>query len=67
MWVDHVELELEFQVEHVRRLFGGPQASSCKDAHIVVIKESLGALTNDPCFFTFESCFIFLYDCALSL
>jgi hypothetical protein len=50
MWVDHVELEPEFQVEHVRRLFGGPQASSCEDANIVVIKESPGALTNDPCF-----------------
>jgi hypothetical protein len=41
--VDHVEPESEFQVEQVQWVFGGPQASSCQDTNIVVIKSSSGA------------------------
>ncbi len=38
--VDHAEPESEFQAEQVQWVFGGPQASSCEDANIVVIKAS---------------------------
>jgi hypothetical protein len=38
-----------FQAEQVQGVFGGPQASSCEDANIVVIKASLGASHQSPC------------------
>jgi hypothetical protein len=38
-----VEPKLEFQAEQVQGVFGGPEASSCEDANIVVIKVSPGA------------------------
>jgi hypothetical protein len=41
--VDHAEPESKFQVEQVQWVFGGPPASSCKDANIFVIKASPGA------------------------
>jgi hypothetical protein len=34
---------MEIQVEQVQGVFRGPQASSCKDANIVVTKASPGA------------------------
>jgi hypothetical protein len=37
------EQKMEDRAEQVQQVFGGPQASSCADANIVVIKESLGA------------------------
>jgi hypothetical protein len=40
----NVQAEQEVQWE-----FGGPQASSCMDVNIIVIKASAGALTNAPC------------------
>jgi hypothetical protein len=40
--MDHVEPNMEIQVQQVQGVFGGPQASSCKDANIVVIKVSPG-------------------------
>jgi hypothetical protein len=43
MRVDHAEPESEFRAEQVQGVFGGPQASSCEDANIVVIKASLSA------------------------
>jgi hypothetical protein len=41
--LDHAEPESEFQAEQVQGVFGGPHASSCKDANIVVIKASHSA------------------------
>jgi hypothetical protein len=41
--MDHVEPKTEIQVQQVHEVFGGPHASSCEDANIVVIKASLGA------------------------
>jgi hypothetical protein len=38
--MDHVEPKMEIQMQQVRLVFGGPQASSCEDANIVVIKAS---------------------------
>jgi hypothetical protein len=41
--VDHVESKMENQAKQVQWAFGGPQASSCEKANIVVTKASLGA------------------------
>jgi hypothetical protein len=38
--IDHVEPKSEIQAKQVQGVFGGPQASSCEDANIVVIKAS---------------------------
>jgi hypothetical protein len=35
--------------QEVQWVFGGPQASSCTDANIVVIKASPGASHQSPC------------------
>jgi hypothetical protein len=37
------------QAEQVQWALGGPQASSCEDANIVVIKIGPGAFNHDPC------------------
>jgi hypothetical protein len=47
--VDHAEPESEFQAEQMRRVFGGPQASSDSDANIIVIKISPGAFNHAHC------------------
>jgi hypothetical protein len=36
IWVDHAELKSEFQVEQVRWVFGGPQASSDEDTNLAL-------------------------------
>jgi hypothetical protein len=41
-----MESKTEIQVEKVKGVFRGPQASSCEDANIVVIKASPGALNQ---------------------
>jgi hypothetical protein len=46
--VEHAKLKSEFQPEQVQGVFGGPQASSCEDAIIIVIKISSGALNHRP-------------------
>jgi hypothetical protein len=38
-----MEPEPEIKKEQVQGVFGGPQASSCKDAKIVVVKATPGA------------------------
>jgi hypothetical protein len=47
--LDHVEPESEIQAEQVQWVFRGPQASSCEDAIIVVIKANPGASKQCPC------------------
>jgi hypothetical protein len=39
---------MEIQVQQVQGVFGGPQASSCEDANIVVIKASPDASNYIP-------------------
>jgi hypothetical protein len=39
----------EIQAEQVQWVFGGPQASSCELANIVVVKASLGAFKQCSC------------------
>jgi hypothetical protein len=46
MRVDHMKLKSEFQAEQVQWMFGGPQASSCEDTNIVVIKTSSGVFNH---------------------
>jgi hypothetical protein len=41
--VDHAEPKAEIQAEQVQWVFEGPQASSCVDANIIVIKANPGA------------------------
>jgi hypothetical protein len=38
--LDHAEPKTKIQVEQVQWVFRGPQASSCEDANIIVIKAS---------------------------
>jgi hypothetical protein len=44
--LDHAEPQTEIQAEQVQWVFRGPQASSCDDANIVVIKANPG--TSHP-------------------
>jgi hypothetical protein len=46
--VYHAEPKTEIQAEQVPGVFGGPQASSCEDANIVVIKASPGVSNYCP-------------------
>jgi hypothetical protein len=46
MRVDHAELKLGFQMEQVQWAFRGPQASSCEEANIIVIKASFDAFNH---------------------
>jgi hypothetical protein len=46
--IDHVEPEPEIKKEQIQGVFGGPQASSCEDANIVVIKADPGASHHCP-------------------
>jgi hypothetical protein len=48
MQVDHTEPKMKIREEQVQGVFGGPQASSCKDANIVVIKASPDASHHNP-------------------
>jgi hypothetical protein len=50
MRVDHTEPKSEIQAEQVQWVFGGPQASSCKDANIIVIKASPDVFNHAPYF-----------------
>jgi hypothetical protein len=46
--VDHAESKTKIQAEQVHGVFGGPQASSCEDTNIIVIKASPGASNRHP-------------------
>jgi hypothetical protein len=46
--VDHAEPKSEFQAEQVQWTFGEPQASSCENTNIIVIKASPGASDHHP-------------------
>jgi hypothetical protein len=62
--MDHVEPNTEIQVQHVWLVFGGPQASSCEDANIVVTKASPGA-SNPILEFCYNCILIMILACAL--
>jgi hypothetical protein len=46
--VDYAEPESEIQAKQVQWVFKGPQASSCEDANIVVIKASPDISNHRP-------------------
>jgi hypothetical protein len=62
--VDHTELGSGFQAEQVQWTFGEPQASSCEDANIIVIKASLGA-SNPILAFCLPLYLVMILECAL--
>jgi hypothetical protein len=62
--VDHVEPKTKNQVEQVQWAFGDPQASSCEEARIVVIKASPGA-SNNILEFCYNCILIMILACAL--
>jgi hypothetical protein len=43
-----VEPKSDIQAKQVQGVFGGPQASSCEDANVIVIKASPGASHQSP-------------------
>jgi hypothetical protein len=47
--IDHVEPESEIKKEQVQGVLGGPQASSYKDANIIVINASPDTFNHAPC------------------
>jgi hypothetical protein len=47
--IDHIEPESEIKKEQVQGELRCPQASSCEDANIIVIKTSPGAFNQAPC------------------
>jgi hypothetical protein len=53
-----VESKTEIQVEEIRWVLGGPQASISENANIVVTKASPGAFNHAPCLLSS----ILLYD-----
>jgi hypothetical protein len=64
--VDHAEPKAKIQAEQVQWVFGDPQASSCEDANIVLIKASLSGSNQCSLSFIFNLCFMFYFECALS-
>jgi hypothetical protein len=61
MRVDHAKPKSEFQAEQVQGVFGGPQASSCEDANIVVIKTSPGASNQCRCLLFWKFYFMIIW------
>jgi hypothetical protein len=47
--VDHMKSKSEFQTEQVQWVFGDPQASSCENANIIMIKTSSGVFNHASC------------------
>jgi hypothetical protein len=62
--MDHVESKTEIQVQQVWGVTGGPQASSCEDANIVVTKASPSA-SNPILEFCYNYILIMIFACAL--
>jgi hypothetical protein len=63
----YAELESEFQAEQVQGAFGGTQVPSVVDANIAFESRQVPVhLTNAHCLY-FESCFMFYFDCAISI
>jgi hypothetical protein len=67
MQVDHVEPETEIQVEQVRWVFGGSQASSGEDTNLALDQGKTRCLPPKSLSFIFKTLFIILFDSALSL
>jgi hypothetical protein len=58
---------MEIQVEHVRWVFRGSQASSGRDTNLALYQGKPRCVPPKSLSFIFETLFIILFDCALSL
>jgi hypothetical protein len=67
MQVDHAEPETEIQVEQVRWVFRGSQASSGEDTNLTLDQGKTRCIPPKSLSFIFETLFIILFDCALSI
>jgi hypothetical protein len=65
--VDHAEPKPEIQEEQVQWMFGGPQASSGEDTNLALDQGKPRCIPPKSLYFMFETLFIILYSCALSL
>jgi hypothetical protein len=65
--VGHAEPESEIQAEQVRWVFGGPQVSSSEDTNLALDQGKPRCIPPKFLSFVFETLFIILYACALSL
>jgi hypothetical protein len=62
-----VEPKPEIQAEQVQWMFGGPQVSSGKDTNLALDQGKPWCIPPKSLSFIFETLFIILFDCALSL
>jgi hypothetical protein len=62
MQVDHAEPEMEIQVEHVRWVFGGSQASSGEDTNLALDQGKTRCIPPKSLSFIFDTLFIILFD-----
>jgi hypothetical protein len=65
--VDHVELKTKNQAEQVQWVFEGPQASSGEDTNLELNQGEPQCIPPKSLSFMFETLFIILYACTLSL
>jgi hypothetical protein len=65
--VDHVEPKTENQAEQVQWVFEGPQASSGEDTNLELNQGKPQCIPPKSFSFMFETLFIILYACTLSL
>jgi hypothetical protein len=67
IWVDHGETKTKNQVEQVQWVFRDPQTSSYKDTDIASDQGKPQCILPKFLSFIFDTLFIILYACALSL
>jgi hypothetical protein len=65
--VDHTEPKTEIQVVQVQWRIGGPQASSGEDTNLALDQGKPRCIPPQSLSCIFETLFIILYACALSL
>jgi hypothetical protein len=64
--VDHTKPNTKIQAEQVQWVFGGPQASSCEDANIVLDQGKPWCIEPDLIVFCFWILLYVIVGCALS-
>jgi hypothetical protein len=65
--LDPAESKTEIRVEQIQWVFGVPQASSGEDTNLALDQDKLWCIPPKSLSFMFETLFIILYTCALSL
>jgi hypothetical protein len=46
--IDRLEPKTEVQVEHVRKVYGGPQVTSCEDTNLTLDQGKPRCITPNP-------------------